>query len=482
MPNKSLRLSLVWAVILAVSVLVIFLQRIRGGADPEGMTAVPDPASAAEATVEPLRMEAELLGKIVSAGHAWAPTMSSEVLLSNAEPLKSGNTSDQIAYAILLGTVDGWSAGADFARTIEIPQQTTDASAKAVSEASIARRETLRADVVAALEALDASNGDYTAVGDETRERIEADLGFFGRLLSADAASEASRALGVVFLAGAWYVGVFLLGLVGLLILAVLLVTGRMKPRLEPASDGHVMIVLGETFAIWMVLYLLLTIGAGFLAGLLPDAIASSGGLLLSIAAMAGSLIVLAYPRARGVSGADLRAAIGLHTGEGLFAEIGAGIFCYLSAVPILVVGGIIYFALTRLAQALFGTQEPPSHPAVEMLGGAGALDVVLLLILAAVMAPIVEEIAFRGFLYGHLRGAVAPRTRVLSALVSAIVSSVIFAAIHPQGLMFVPALGGLAVGFCLYREVRGSLVAPMVAHGINNAVTLTLGLMLFGA
>jgi membrane protease YdiL (CAAX protease family) len=63
--------------------------------------------------------------------------------------------------------------------------------------------------------------------------------------------------------------------------------------------------------------------------------------------------------------------------------------------------------------------------------------------------------------------------------LVAALVSSFIFAVIHPQGVLFVPALGGLAVGFCLYREVRGSLIAPMVAHGINNAVTLALGVTL---
>jgi membrane protease YdiL (CAAX protease family) len=50
---------------------------------------------------------------------------------------------------------------------------------------------------------------------------------------------------------------------------------------------------------------------------------------------------------------------------------------------------------------------------------------------------------------------------------------------IHPQGVLFAPALGGLAVGFCLYREWRGSLIAPIVAHGINNAVTLTLGIAL---
>jgi len=28
---------------------------------------------------------------------------------------------------------------------------------------------------------------------------------------------------------------------------------------------------------------------------------------------------------------------------------------------------------------------------------------------------------------------------------------------------------------------MRGSLIAPMVAHGINNAVTLTLGVLLMG-
>jgi len=87
----------------------------------------------------------------------------------------------------------------------------------------------------------------------------------------------------------------------------------------------------------------------------------------------------------------------------------------------------------------------------------------------------------FRGVLYGHLRSAVLPRVRVGSMVVAAIVSSVVFAIIHPQGVLFVPALGGLAIAFCAFREMRGSLIAPMVAHGINNAVTLTLGVLLMG-
>ncbi len=31
----------------------------------------------------------------------------------------------------------------------------------------------------------------------------------------------------------------------------------------------------------------------------------------------------------------------------------------------------------------------------------------------------------------------------------------------------------------CIFREMRGSLIAPMVAHSVNNAVTMTLGFMI---
>jgi membrane protease YdiL (CAAX protease family) len=473
MPNKILRLSVTWATILAIASLVIVLQRVRGGPDPEGMT---EPVDASVVPlVEPLRLDAELTAKLVVAARAWAPTVSSELLMTNAKPLEEGNSSERLAHAILVGAVEGWSKGADAARAVEVIES-DDSDERDAYEANSA----LKADVVGAMEELATSNGDFAAVSDETRERIEADLGFFGRLLSADGVSEAKSGFAVMIFAGVWYLTVFLLGLVALIALVGFVGTGKWKPALEPTSDGHVTLVLGETFAVWMGLYLFLTIGATLIAAFLPESAASTGGLVLSIAAMGGSLAVLAFPRLRGVSATDLRAAIGLNTGRGILREVGAGVMCYVSAVPILVAGGIIYFILSLIAQAISGEQAPPSHPAVEMLGGAGALEVVLLFTLASVMAPIVEEIAFRGFLYGHLRGFVMPRARLASAMVAAVVSSVIFAAIHPQGLLFVPALGGLAVGFCLYREMRGSLIAPMVAHGINNAFTLALGLMLF--
>jgi membrane protease YdiL (CAAX protease family) len=58
-------------------------------------------------------------------------------------------------------------------------------------------------------------------------------------------------------------------------------------------------------------------------------------------------------------------------------------------------------------------------------------------------------------------------------------VVSFLFAVIHPQGFLAVPPLMSLALAFTLMREWRGTLLPPMIAHGINNAVaTLLLFLM----
>ncbi|HWB19430.1 MAG TPA: CPBP family intramembrane glutamic endopeptidase, partial [Phycisphaerales bacterium] len=66
-----------------------------------------------------------------------------------------------------------------------------------------------------------------------------------------------------------------------------------------------------------------------------------------------------------------------------------------------------------------------------------------------------------------------------LSVIFSALVSSFIFAAIHPQGWVTIPALGSLAFCFCLMREWRGTLLPSMVMHGINNGLVMTLAILI---
>ena len=97
------------------------------------------------------------------------------------------------------------------------------------------------------------------------------------------------------------------------------------------------------------------------------------------------------------------------------------------------------------------------------------------MLLVASIVAPIVEETMFRGVLHRHLRDATARLGYVASALASATVTSFVFAAIHPQGWMAVPALMALAFAFTLVREWRGTLVPCIIAHGLNNGLLMWL-------
>ena len=83
----------------------------------------------------------------------------------------------------------------------------------------------------------------------------------------------------------------------------------------------------------------------------------------------------------------------------------------------------------------------------------------------AAVMAPVVEELYFRGRLLDALD------TR-LGRFAAAVITSAGFAAIH--GIpVFLPAYLVFAVVLLALRRHTGALVAPIVAHMINNAFAL---------
>jgi len=108
------------------------------------------------------------------------------------------------------------------------------------------------------------------------------------------------------------------------------------------------------------------------------------------------------------------------------------------------------------------------------MEGGADWSKALILASMACLFAPLVEELAFRGLLFTHLRGR-------LGLTFATVCSAVIFAAIHPQGLAGIPALMAIAAVFAGIRAWRGSLIAPMVAHALHNGVLVVMLLLLFG-
>jgi membrane protease YdiL (CAAX protease family) len=105
-----------------------------------------------------------------------------------------------------------------------------------------------------------------------------------------------------------------------------------------------------------------------------------------------------------------------------------------------------------------------------------GPVAFVLLLIAAALVAPFVEELFFRGFLFGIYR-------RRQPLWVAYLVSSVLFTVLHLDPTRMNPSqMAGLSVGIFMLAillnwvyQHTGSLYPGMVAHAVNNATGLIL-------
>jgi len=156
-----------------------------------------------------------------------------------------------------------------------------------------------------------------------------------------------------------------------------------------------------------------------------------------------------------GISGRDA----GANTLRGTFAVL--AVFPLAAGAAFL--GGLIHAALTG--------GEPDLHPVIERLAEADAVEVVALVGVACVAAPLFEELFFRGFLYPSIRDR-------FGVAAGAVASSLVFAMVHP-GLPNQMATFVLGVAFCLVYERAGTLVAPVVAHAIFNAVQLAFVLAL---
>lgn len=119
----------------------------------------------------------------------------------------------------------------------------------------------------------------------------------------------------------------------------------------------------------------------------------------------------------------------------------------------------------TGVSAWLFRGADAPLHPALtEFATTQSAIVHVLLFAQAALIAPVAEETMFRGVFYR----ALGPRIGTVGAVV---VASAIFALLHPQMPLGFLGLFVLGVVFTLLYLARGSLVAPMVAHALNNGV-----------
>jgi membrane protease YdiL (CAAX protease family) len=118
----------------------------------------------------------------------------------------------------------------------------------------------------------------------------------------------------------------------------------------------------------------------------------------------------------------------------------------------------VLSFVVSQLGPQPEGVRQVTSG-----IEGVKALQTLAVL---GLLAPVAEELVFRGLLYGWLAGR-------WSNLVAFLLSSLAFAAAHTEPLHIIMVLP-LGFWFGWLRWRTGSLVPTLVAHIINNTIAVS--------
>ena len=138
--------------------------------------------------------------------------------------------------------------------------------------------------------------------------------------------------------------------------------------------------------------------------------------------------------------------------------------------VPTMILVSLAHEAVSTLMKGVWPMDDP--QEIVKSFQSSGSLPVRILMgIAAAILAPLTEELMFRGLIYGVIK-------RYTDGWFGALVTSLLFATVHMHVGSFVP-LFILAIALTAAYEYTGNLLVPMAMHAIFN--TLMLGAMLTG-
>jgi len=139
-------------------------------------------------------------------------------------------------------------------------------------------------------------------------------------------------------------------------------------------------------------------------------------------------------------------------------------------AIGISLLGALgMYVVTIGLAGVQFAlTHEKPEEAATSLF--TSTHDPLLAMafgVLAVVIAPFVEELMFRGFLFNTI-------LRYTPVWAAATLSGIVFGLSHGSLTAFVPLAGsGIVLAYVYY--VTGSLPASMLTHALFNAINVAL-------
>ncbi len=152
-----------------------------------------------------------------------------------------------------------------------------------------------------------------------------------------------------------------------------------------------------------------------------------------------------------------------------ILRDVGLGAIFYVAMLPFVVFYALVYQAVLRG----MGHEIMPQEVAQVVVGEPSFWMRVYLAALAVVFAPLFEEILFRGI-------GLPLVARKWGAAPAIVIVSLLFAAVH----LHLPSMAPLfviATAFSLAYIHTGSIVVPVVMHGLFNAVNVAMLMLLKG-
>ena len=152
---------------------------------------------------------------------------------------------------------------------------------------------------------------------------------------------------------------------------------------------------------------------------------------------------------------------------RGIFTwtDIGMGVIGFILSM----IGALV---VTALAASIFPWIDMEQAQEVGYDNISGFLDMMMAFLALVVIAPVAEEIVFRGWLYGKLR-------RHTWAVPAILLTSVAFGVAHGQWNVGI-TVGVMSVFMCLIREMTGTVYGGMIVHMLKNGLAFYM-LFIYG-
>ncbi len=149
---------------------------------------------------------------------------------------------------------------------------------------------------------------------------------------------------------------------------------------------------------------------------------------------------------------------------------VGTGVSGYAAFLTLTI--GVVLLASRAFGDSLpLGRLLPFGQTTEELIGSAQTPgEVAIYFVLVCILAPIFEELTFRGFVFGGLRRFLPVRSAI-------IIGGAAFAAVHLNAEAFL-MIGLLGAMLCYLYERSRSLLPGMIAHGLHNGLVLAVMLL----